>query len=153
MPRLLLDILYHDDLQWVILPLCQTFSVSALRVVQIPFSVQSYYYLYSEKVTSEKSFLILASHQSLVSQWGLPFSRWHSSAVCLWVLIWKRTGSLYVSTHFGRKDNFQMVSYFEMEAETYTCDMCYHNSSEVLLLYYLIQSCDDILINELGFLP
>ena len=139
MPGLLLDILYRDDLQWVILPLCQKFCL-CLCEVQIPFSIQSYYHLYSEKVASEKSFLLLASLISpLYLQRGLlsPFGRVQFR---LWVLIWKGTGSLYVSTPFGRKDNFQMVSYFEIEAETYTCDTSYHINSEALPLYYLISS-------------
>lgn len=65
------------------------------------------------------------------------FSIWQSSVLSVSSNL-EEDGSLYVSTPFGRKDNFQMVSYFEMEAETYTCDTCYHINSEALLLYYLI---------------
>lgn len=117
----------YSNYMLIILSLC-------LCAAQHLFSVQSYQLLHSEKVTSGKGY----SWVPLIGPLHLlPFSIWQSSVLCEPSF---RRGkvSLYVSTPFGRKNNFQMVSYSEMEAEKYTCDTCCRFSSEVLLLYCLI---------------
>ena len=144
-PSLLGNILYCDGPQWgrlahASVALFQLYAKSSQSLLtgssKSIFSTKLS--LHPEKVAPHRGFLQLASRELLVFPVRAFFSVCRAQCSLCAPSFWKGKGSPHVSTPFGRKNNFQMASYFELEAETDTCDTYYHGSPEVLLLYYLI---------------